>query len=80
MQLTDDQRKILDSDSGPFLAKCMRWLVEWGDALLGNTDPEYTDYVVDQADTVPAASIANTRNAVGKARRGSMGRSFGGNG
>jgi cytochrome P450 len=26
-------------------------LVEWGDALLGNTDPEFTDFVVDQADT-----------------------------
>ena len=26
-------------------------LVELGDALLGNTDPEYTDHVVDQSDT-----------------------------
>jgi len=33
MQLTDDQRKILDGDSGPFLAKCMRWLVEWGEGM-----------------------------------------------
>ncbi len=32
-----------DSD-GPFL-------VEQGDALLGNTDPDFTDHVVDQADT-----------------------------
>ncbi|MGB3733740.1 MAG: cytochrome P450 [Ilumatobacter sp.] len=26
-------------------------LVEWGDALLGNTDPEFTDYPVDLTDT-----------------------------
>ncbi len=26
-------------------------LVKWGDALLGNTDPEFTDYPVDLADT-----------------------------
>ena len=26
-------------------------LVAWGDALLGNTDPEFTDHVVDLADT-----------------------------
>jgi cytochrome P450 len=26
-------------------------LVEWGDALLGNTDPEYTSHVVDLTDT-----------------------------
>ncbi len=28
-----------------------RQLVEWGDALLGNTDPEFTSHVVDLADT-----------------------------
>ena len=28
-----------------------RQLVEWGDALLGNTDPEFTDYPVDLVDT-----------------------------
>lgn len=27
------------------------WLVEKGDALLGNTDPDFTDFVVDQTDT-----------------------------
>jgi len=27
------------------------WLVQRGDALIGNTDPEFTDYVVDQVDT-----------------------------
>ncbi|MEE9414927.1 MAG: cytochrome P450 [Acidimicrobiales bacterium] len=26
-------------------------LVEWGDAMLGNSDPEYTEHVIDQADT-----------------------------
>jgi len=33
MELTDEQRQIMDGTSGPFLAKCMRWLVEWGDAM-----------------------------------------------
>ena len=28
-----------------------RRLVEWGDALLGNTDPDFTDYPVDLVDT-----------------------------
>ncbi len=28
-----------------------RQLVEWGDALLGNTDPEFTDFPVDLTDT-----------------------------
>jgi len=27
------------------------WLVSRGDALIGNTDPEFTEYVVDQTDT-----------------------------
>jgi cytochrome P450 len=27
------------------------WLVRQGDALIGNTDPEFTDHVVDRADT-----------------------------
>jgi cytochrome P450 len=27
------------------------WLVNRGDALIGNTDPEFTDFVVDQTDT-----------------------------
>lgn len=29
------------------------WLVERGDALIGNTDPEFTDFVVDRTDTDP---------------------------
>jgi hypothetical protein len=33
MELTDEQRQIMDGARGPFLAKCMRWLVEWGDAM-----------------------------------------------
>ncbi len=33
MKLTDEQRRILDGARGPFLAKCIRWLVEWGDAM-----------------------------------------------
>ena len=27
------------------------WLVSRGDALIGNTDPDFTDFVVDQVDT-----------------------------
>lgn len=33
MELTSQQRRILDGAKGPFLATCMRWLVEWGDAM-----------------------------------------------
>jgi len=33
MELTDEQRLIMDGGKGPFLAKCMRWLVEWGEAM-----------------------------------------------
>jgi predicted aconitase len=33
MELTDRQQQILDGSDGPFLAKCMRWLVEWGGAM-----------------------------------------------
>ena len=33
MELTDDQQQVLDGAKGPFLARCMRWLVEWGDAM-----------------------------------------------
>ncbi|HEY5104124.1 MAG TPA: hypothetical protein VII65_03675, partial [Acidimicrobiales bacterium] len=29
----------------------LEWLVQRGDALLGNSDPDFTDYVVDQVDT-----------------------------
>ena len=29
----------------------LHWLVQRGDALIGNSDPEFTDYVVDQTDT-----------------------------
>ena len=30
MELTKEQQAILDGSRGDFLAKCMRWLVEWG--------------------------------------------------
>ena len=36
MQLNDDQRRILEDTADPFLAKCMRWLVDWGDAMGAN--------------------------------------------
>ncbi|HUY42599.1 MAG TPA: cytochrome P450 [Acidimicrobiales bacterium] len=29
----------------------LEWLVERGDALIGNSDPDFTDFVVDQVDT-----------------------------
>ena len=29
----------------------LQWLVQRGDALIGNSDPDFTDYVVDQVDT-----------------------------
>ena len=33
MKLTDEQGGILEGVRGPFPAMCMRWLVEWGDAM-----------------------------------------------
>ncbi len=33
MQLTAEQRQILSGAKGPFPAKCLRWLVEWGEAM-----------------------------------------------
>lgn len=33
MKLTDEQQQIMDGARGAFLAKCIRWLVEWGDAM-----------------------------------------------
>ena len=33
MVLTDTQSKMLEGEEGPFLATCMRWLVEWGEAM-----------------------------------------------
>ncbi len=33
MKLTDEQERILAGAKGPFLAKCIRWLVEWGEAM-----------------------------------------------
>ena len=32
MNLTDQQQQILGGAQGEFLAMCMRWLVEWGEA------------------------------------------------
>ncbi|MFC1714332.1 aconitase X catalytic domain-containing protein [Candidatus Poribacteria bacterium] len=33
MELTDKQQKIMDGARGAFLAKCIRWLVDWGEAM-----------------------------------------------
>jgi predicted aconitase len=33
MLLTPAQQRVLDGHDGPFLAKCLRWLVEWGEAM-----------------------------------------------
>ena len=33
MELTGRQQQILDGADGSFLAQCMRWLVEWGEAM-----------------------------------------------
>ena len=33
MELTGEQRGILNGARGPYLAKCMRWLVEWGEVM-----------------------------------------------
>ena len=33
MELTPEQRAILEGARGPYLAQCMRWLVEWGEVM-----------------------------------------------
>lgn len=33
MQLTDHQQAILEGSRGPFLAKCMKWLSDWGEVM-----------------------------------------------
>lgn len=33
MELTAEQRAILEGARGPYLAQCMRWLVEWGKVM-----------------------------------------------
>jgi predicted aconitase len=33
MTLTPEQQAILEGSQGPYLATCMRWLVEWGDVM-----------------------------------------------
>lgn len=33
MELSDEQRAVLEGARGPYLAQCMRWLVEWGEAM-----------------------------------------------
>ena len=33
MELTAEQQDILDGSRGDYLAKCMRWLVEWGEVM-----------------------------------------------
>ena len=35
----------------------LNWLVQRGDALIGNSDPEFTDYVVDKVDTSAYAKL-----------------------
>ena len=33
MQLTSEQQAVLDGEKGPYLAKCMSWLTQWGDVM-----------------------------------------------
>lgn len=33
VKLDAEQQKILQGEAGPYLAQCMRWLVEWGGAM-----------------------------------------------
>lgn len=33
MQLTSEQQATLDGARGPYLARCMSWLVQWGDVM-----------------------------------------------
>jgi hypothetical protein len=38
VELNDDQKQMLQGARGPFLAKWLRWLVEWGEAMSRNWD------------------------------------------
>ena len=33
MRLSPEQQAILNGVRGPYLATCMRWLVDWGEAM-----------------------------------------------
>ena len=33
MELTNERQAILNGAQGPCLAKCMRWLAEWGEVM-----------------------------------------------
>ena len=33
MELTGEQQAVLDGSRGDYLAKCMRWLVDWGEVM-----------------------------------------------
>lgn len=33
MELTAEQRAVLDGSRGPYLARCMKWITEWGDVM-----------------------------------------------
>lgn len=33
MILTDGQRAMLEGSEGPFVARCLKWLVDWGEAM-----------------------------------------------
>ena len=33
MKLTTEQQAVLDGEKGPYLAKCMTWLTQWGDVM-----------------------------------------------
>ena len=51
------------------------WLVEKGDELIANTDPDFTDLVLDKADTnayrlMPFRSPARTRSAIAPSNAG----------
>lgn len=48
MLLSEEQRAMLEGKDGPFYAKCMKWLVDWGNAMgakrlvpVQNTMPAY---------------------------------------
>ncbi len=33
MNLTTEQKAIVEGERGPFAAKCIKWLIDWGDAM-----------------------------------------------
>ncbi len=62
MILTDEQKAVLEGQRGPFPAKCLRWLVDWGEAM-------GADRLLPVENTMPAYLSAPAHTLTGAAAR-----------